>query len=431
MTNNLHPSQLHDYLKMYSRAKITSWGCLVVSVLLLSIGASSKGEGRQYKPWLFGGATAALLVGRSQRKTVKDLGELLGDVDRISKYNFQFWIKKQTSPAAQLTVTVPAFDATWQPDNLITDPVSYIQQKQKHVALIGGTGDGKSTFTQYLSSKIGGRVIVYDSDAKPDDWIWLDKNDVVGRKGNFKAINEAMGDDLETLEELVQLRGDRGDKAISGRERFLIAEEFPILVDECDNAPSWLKKHAKRGRRYKQFVLAIAQNDTAENFGLQGDKDTLYSCFCLVRLGSFGYDYARTKLKDDRLEQWLKAGGKKRFMLDDQPCELDLSNWGIQDTQLPPSTSNNGHQELEVSSEELQLNEYEQSIIDAGKKLQGDVLKARTLKQQSRLFASMSPEDIRLLFLSLADRGVGEVVGTGNHLGWRIDQNVDVASTPE
>lgn len=429
MQDNLHPCQIQHYLQMHSRAKVTSWGCLVVSVLLLSLGASLRGEGKQYKPWLFGGATAALLVGRSQRKTVRQLGELLGDIDNVSKYNFQFWIKKQTSPAAQLAVTVPAFDTTWQPDNLITDPVSYIQQKQKHVALIGGTGDGKSTFTQYLSSKIGGRVIVYDSDAKPSDWIWLDKTDVVGRKGNFKAINEAMGNDLSILEELVQLRGDGGDKAIQGSERFLIAEEFPILVDECDNAPTWLKKHAKRGRRYKQFVLAIAQNDTAENFGLQGDKDTLYSCFCLVRLGSFGYDYARTKLKDDRLEQWLKAGGKKRFMVDDQPCELDLSNWGMIQQQQDNQLLGNGDRRLEIGSQELELNEFESYIFDWGKQNPGQLLKARIVQQNSRLFEGMSADDIRLMFTVLADKGLGTTVSDGNRLGWMYRKTADNTPT--
>jgi hypothetical protein len=398
-------------------------------VLLLSLGASLRGEAKQYKSWLFGSSTAALLIGKNQRQTVKDLGELLGDVDRISRFNFQYWLKNKTGPAANIAVTVPAFDATWQPDNLITNPVEYIQNKQKHVALIGGTGDGKSTFTQYLSSTIGGRVIVYDSDAKPSDWAWLEQRDVIGRKGNFKSINEAMGNDLSVLEELVQLRGDGGDKAIQGRERFLIAEEFPILVDECDNAPTWLKKHAKRGRRYKQFVLAIAQNDTAENFGLQGDKDTLYSCFCLIRLGSFGYDYARTKLKDDHLEQWLKSGGKKRFMVDDQPCELDLSNWGIQDTQLPPSTSNNGHQELEVSSEKLELNELETAILQFGKSKPNTVIKARDLINNSRLFKGMTPHEVRIILQSISDRGIGETQGQGNKLGWQYNQPVGTTST--
>ncbi len=255
--------------------------------------------------------------------------------------------------------------------------------------------------------------MVYDSDAKPDDWAWLNQNDVVGRKGNFDAINDAMGNDLDTLEELVKLRGDGGDNAIAGRDRFLIAEEFPILADECDNAARWIKRHAKRGRRYKQFILAIAQNDTAENFALQGDKDTLYSCFCLVRLGSFARVYARQKLKNPQLEQWLKDGGKKRFLVDEYPCELDLSHWGnIQiGEQLQPIPAINVDKPHE-------FNELEEYIISWGDKHPGEILKARMMQQSSRLFASIPAEDIRIIFQSLGDRGVGECVGDGDRLGW-------------
>ncbi|MEH2246383.1 hypothetical protein [Nostoc sp.] len=224
-----------------------------------------------------------------------------------------------------------------------------------------------------------------------------------------------MGNDLKTLEELVELRKEGGDNAIAGRERFMIAEEFPILVDECGNSPHWIKRHAKRGRRYKQFICALGQNDTAENFGLQGDKDTLYSCFCLVRLGQFGRDYARTKLKDPQLEQWLKAGGKKRFMVDDCPCELDLSNWGTGATvQVENSTGGD-----EVQSQPTTMNEFEQFILDWGQQHPGQVLKAAHFSRATRLFDNMQPDEIRIFFVSMADRGVGEVVDSGDRLGWR------------
>lgn len=407
----LHPSQLHQHLQMYTRAKWSSWGSLALTLGLLSFGAT---QPAQNKPWVIGASVATLEVGRKHRQTAKLLQQALGDIDRASRLNFQSLARTQTQPTAQLTLNIAA-DTNWTPANLITDPVEYIQKKQKHIALVGGTGDGKSTFTQYLSSKIGGRVVVYDSDAKPDDWNWIDPKDVIGRKGNFKAIDTSMGQDLTTLEELVELRGDGGDSAIAGRDRFLIAEEFPVLVDECDNAARWFKKHLKRGRRYKQFVCAIAQNDTAENYGLQGDKETLYSCCCLVRLGQFARDYARTSLKNPQLEQWLKAGGKKRFMVDDCPCELDLSNWGGT-AAAPVQISIWGNDPLP------ELNEYEQFIVDWGKSHPGEILKARILLQVCRLFEGMQPDEIRIILASLADRGIGEVVGEGNQLGWRWSQ---------
>ena len=137
-----------------------------------------------------------------------------------------------------------------------------------------------------------------------------------------------------------------------------------------------------------------------------------------MRFGQFARDHARTKLKDERLEQWLKAGGKKRFMLDDCPCELDLSNWGG----AIAYKNDTSRQDEGDKEPQLELNEYEQFIVDWGKQHPGEVLKARVLKQGSRLFEGDDPENVRIIFASLADRGLGEVVGEGDRLGWRWSQ---------
>ncbi|MEM7578348.1 MAG: hypothetical protein AAF316_00605, partial [Cyanobacteria bacterium P01_A01_bin.80] len=205
--SELHPSQLADYLIVYNRSKLGFWLCAITAIGLFSSGVKFD----KHRPLLMGSSLVTLTVGSLQRRQLKKISKQLSDIEEISNFNFKSWVRQQTAPSSQLAVTIPAIDAAWNPEKLITNPVEYIHKKQKHVALVGGTGDGKSTFTQYLSSKIGGRVIVYDSDAKPDDWKWLSNDDVIGRKGDFKAINQGMNDDLSTLEELVQLRGNGGD----------------------------------------------------------------------------------------------------------------------------------------------------------------------------------------------------------------------------
>lgn len=186
----------------------------------------------------------------------------------------------------------------------------------KHALLIGGSGDGKTTTAMYIAYSIGGDIKVFDADAAADEWLGLN---VIGRCANFSAIEQAMQADLTDLQERTILRGEKGSHACDGMDVVTIAEEFPLLVGEVGNASEWLIKHGKRGRRVKKFVLAIAQNDTVANFGLEGDKGVMDS-FRIVRLGKKAQAHAQ-KLRNEALLEWLK-GDRSRVLVDDIPVQL-------------------------------------------------------------------------------------------------------------
>lgn len=417
MSNELHPSQLLHYLQIYQRCKLATWGCLTVSLLLLFAAPESS---KRLKPWMLGTATAALTVGRKQRETVKQLRESIGSIDQVSRLNFLSWMKTQTQPTAQLAVTIPSLDAGWKPENLITDPVEYVNKVQKHVALVGGTGDGKSTLAQYFSTRIGGKVIVYDIDSAKDDWSWVEPENLIG-DGGLPEVNAAMKAALDHLEEMRKYRKEVSKDIPLEFARFYIGEEFPVLAD-CDNAPQWIKQHAKVGRKRKQFIMVLAQNDTAANFALEGDADTLDTCFVRIRLGKKAQDYARSSLKNQQLEQWLKTGGKKRFMVDDLPCELDLSTWGSSAIALPPAVCEPVKTGLSADDLLNTLEYPERDIVGIGLKQAGDWVAAWKCHNLSRSLRNISLEDIRLIFQGLAIKHIGETDGEGEKMRWRIDQ---------
>lgn len=204
----------------------------------------------------------------------------------------------------------------------------------KHVFIIGDTGTGKSSLAQWLAYRLGGQVTVYDPDASPDEWQGLK---VIGRKGNFAAIQEAMEADLEELQRRIELRGESGDKALVGLESTTIAEEFPLLASEVEIASEWMIKHGNRGRKPKRCIIALSQTDAVKSLGIEGEGQARKN-FRYIRLGKFAVDHAK-KLGDTSIEAWLKAG-KYRCMIDDQPCQLpDTKNHGQVMTRLHQQTS--------------------------------------------------------------------------------------------
>lgn len=216
--------------------------------------------------------------------------------------------------AGSKLIEIEAKAVTAESFEICTDIVEALEGK--HGLLIGGSGDGKTTTAMYLAYSVGGDIKIYDADAAADEWRGLN---VVGRGADFQAIDAAMQQDLKELQERTILRAENGSHACDNMPCVTIAEEFPLLVGEVASAAEWLIKHGKRGRRVKKFILAIAQNDTVANFGIQGDAGVIDS-FRLIRLGKKAVAHAR-RLKNEALIQWLQAD-RSRLLVDDMPVQL-------------------------------------------------------------------------------------------------------------
>jgi hypothetical protein len=96
----------------------------------------------------------------------------------------------------------------------------------------------------------------------------------------------------------------------------------------------WLTKHARRGRKPKRMIIALAQDDQVKTLGIEGEGGVRKN-FRMVRLGKFAVSHAKS-LKNNHLIEWLKAG-KYRCMVDDEPCQLpDISSFRMVLPRLQP-----------------------------------------------------------------------------------------------
>ncbi|HIK04585.1 MAG TPA: hypothetical protein IGS40_07720 [Trichormus sp. M33_DOE_039] len=213
-----------------------------------------------------------------------------------------------------MTQVIEAAAVTNEPLEVITDIIAAIEGKQ--VMIIGEMGTGKSTLAQYLAYTVGGVVRVYECEGTPTDWQGLE---VIGKGEDWGAIELGMLEDLEDLSNQLKLRTERGDGALSGTERVIIAEEYPELVSKVPSSGEWLERHARRGRKARRFTILLSQYDRVAAWGLEGKSD-LADAFFRIRLGKKAQAHAKS-LKNQQLIDWLKLD-QSHCLLDDQPCKL-------------------------------------------------------------------------------------------------------------
>lgn len=126
------------------------------------------------------------------------------------------------------------------------------------------------------------------------------------------------------------------------------------------------------------------------------------------------------ELSVSRLSQFREEN-KKRLLLND----LEFFNSAVTIRQLVWIT-NTVLDSIKVPKEiipklcysYINLNHFEQVILDFGQNNIGKVLKARDIQSKSRLFKYTPAEDIRAIFQSLASKQLGATRGEGKKLGW-------------
>jgi hypothetical protein len=156
--------------------------------------------------------------------------------------------------------------------------------------IIGEMGPGKSTLAQYLAYTVGGVVRVYECEGTPTDWQGLE---VIGKGEDWGAIEHGMAEDLEDLSDQLKIRTERGDAALVGTERVIIAEEYPELVAKVPSSGEWLERHARRGRKAQRFTILLSQYDRVAAWGLEGKSD-LADAFFRIRLGKKAQAHAKS-----------------------------------------------------------------------------------------------------------------------------------------
>lgn len=315
----LHPSQFEYHSRVQFQSGVASWLLILSGWGLLTLACFAKSP--PFKAATFGGALLVGAATRPIRRIAIDTERLTHDVDDISHTSLQRWLFERMKPDQGVTASTPVNigDANIEP---VADLPAYDLSEAgqaHHTMIVGPTGSGKSVLVQWLVQRYftGADVRVYDSDAAPEDWPGFP---VIGRGGDFVSISGAMVEDLKLLDRRCEQRSQ--GKAIT-TEAVRVCEEFPAVAAELtellngkkdSSAANWLKRIARRGRKYKIKLILVTQETTVAAMGIEGEGG-VRKAFTIIYLGSAALEVAST-IKDAE----LRSAFLQRFQQCDRPC---------------------------------------------------------------------------------------------------------------
>lgn len=191
--------------------------------------------------------------------------------------------------------------------------------KYPHLAIVGGTGDGKSFTAENVCRELSGLLIVCHPHKKPTDYLGVKSIHSAGRnygnwkedkEVNFKLLIEPNGQNISFASVIKTLYAemDRRFKLYAqGNENYpmvnAVLDEFNTSVAEVPEAMEVTKKMIREARKVRIRLILLLQDDSVKSLKIQGEG-SIRKCFRYVRLGEFAQTYAK-RLKNSALLQWV------------------------------------------------------------------------------------------------------------------------------
>jgi len=158
----------------------------------------------------------------------------------------------------------------------------YVEAKDLcHVALAGNTGNGKSSLMRLIMAQlcmVGVDVLLLNphymrldrSANPPEDWTPYEPH--LAQPPILCAEYAQIGFYLKWMAEtLLPKRIDRArNGGAVGKPYFIVIDELPAIVDEVKEAPDYIAKILREGRKYGIYLICASQDFQVKTIGMDG-----------------------------------------------------------------------------------------------------------------------------------------------------------------
>ncbi len=340
-------------------------GNLVGALVLLAAGVLPADAGMRIA--FLGSSAFVALCSRASVENAKRLYILLEDIEGISYSQVGGAIASEFSPppelpSASLPLAMPTKESVSQPPSRIfdnTDSPSEIGDimpdeltffdwnlfnsdfnKWPHLAIVGGTGDGKSYTAEKLMPLLDGEVLISHPHRKPGDYPGYRTIYCGGRNYGAWATDRSADFDLllsgnagkvscasflKGVEEEMDKRYKRYEQ---GDESYpmvnIVLDELNTTLSKIPAAVDCLKNLLRESRKVKIRLLCLLQSDNVKSLKMDGEGVLRY-CWRYIRLGEFAAVHAR-KLRHPTLIEWVDV---ERFPILVENCPATLESGRI------------------------------------------------------------------------------------------------------